>query len=193
MRADMERVLAQRRHRTRRGPAYRFLRSRLGRPWNSIFAEICQQCRGRDGLRQEFLRHVELHVQRVDSQLLGAGRWGKQYPLFPGEMYVCPNSGLLELVKERARRDDNSTATKYVRIDGLHQCRVIAGAWHMVTLKRLPPNPQVCRDQDVVLSRPVRELKAEEAVTTYGDRVYAVASRKMTEAQLIQYGITQTP
>jgi hypothetical protein len=192
MRADMDRVLGEHRS-SRRGPAYRFLRSQVGRPWNVVFAEICEQCRGRQHTRDEFLRHVERHVERVGEGLHGTGRFGHRKNLFSGELYVCPKTGLLKVMKEHALRRKKEKATKYIRIDGLHQCRVLDGAWHMVTFKRLPPNPRVCREQDVVLNRPVRELDVEQAMRTYGDRVFAVAARKMTEKQLAQYKIVQDP
>jgi hypothetical protein len=188
MRPDMARLLAQRRH-SRRGPGHRFLRSQVGRPWNDVFAEICAHCRGRREAREGFLRHVELHVQRVEGELYRGGH----RPLQPGELYVCPASGLLRVTRERSRRPKEEGKRRFVRIDALHQCRVLDGVWHMVTLKRLPPDPRQSREQDVVLNRPVRDLSSDEMQKTYGDKVFAVAARKMTERQLAQYKITDQP
>lgn len=192
MRADMARLLAQRRH-TSRGPALRFLRSRVGRPWNAVFAEICQQCRGRREVREEFLRHVERNVIRVDGELHGGGHCGSPTPLRPGKLYVCPLSGLLRVTPERSRRRREEPRSRFVRIDGLHQCRVVDGVWHMVTLKRLPPDPRHSGEKDVVLNRLVCDLTVEQVQRTYGDKVYAVAARKMTERQLEQYKISDPP
>lgn len=190
MRSDMARLLAQRRH-SGRGPAHRFLRSCVGRPWNDVFAEICEQCRGRREAREEFLRHVERNVQMVDGELHGSAPWGHPGPLHPGKLYVCPVTGLLRITKERSRRPSETGKRRFVRIDALHQGRVLDGVWHMVTLKRLPPDPRHSREQDVVLNRPVRDLTGEEMQKTYGDKVFAVAARKMTERQLAQYKITE--
>jgi hypothetical protein len=192
MRSDMALLVAQRRH-TRRGPAHRFLRSRVGRPWDAVYAEICEQCRGRRVAREEFLRHVERNVRQVGGELHGGGRCGDPGPMRPGQLYVCPSSGLLRVTKERSRRPTADGKRRFVRLDALHQCRVLDGVWHLVTLKRLPPDPRQSREQDVVLNRPVRDLTGDVAQQTYGDKVFAVAARKMSEQQLAQYRITDEP
>lgn len=112
-------------------------------------------------------------------------------PIRSGEVYVCPATGLLRVTPERRRRRRQEEKPRYVRIDALHQCRTVNGVWHMVTLKRLPPDPRQSREQDVVLNRPVRDLTVELAVSHYGDRVFAAAARPMTERQLEQYKLTE--
>lgn len=192
MRSDMDRVLVGRH--SRRGPAYRFLRSRVGRPWNAVFSEICTGCRGRRNQREEFLRLVARCVERIDGELVGVGHWlSKRVALGSGELYVCPDTGLLRVVPEVSRRRRPKATPRFIRIDTLHQCHFLEGGWHLVTLQRLPPDPRKSRGLDVVLNRPICELTAEMVERNYGDKVFAVAKRRMTERQLEQYKISPSP
>src|SRR5262245_13101197 len=93
------------------GPLRRFLLSRVGRPWDKVYSEVCARA-GRSAavparVRDEVFRLVAVHAVLIDGVLChGEGRaYGE--PLRPrwGEvLYVCPKSGLLKRVK--ATRQD---------------------------------------------------------------------------------------
>jgi hypothetical protein len=193
MRGDMSRVIRQRPGCTHLGPLKRFLRSRVGKPWDTVFSEICAGA-GRDvRLREALGRLVETSVVLLDGVPCSAvARNGQPSArLRPGLLFVCPRSGLLKVVKERAVRPNRTpnASAPYVRVDDRHQCRLINGAWHLVTLKRLPANPGSSGDRDVVLSTAVTSLDAASATRTYGAAVYAVATRRLGKHELRQYPI----
>src|SRR5262245_21729125 len=55
------------------GPLRRFLRSRVGRPWNQVFAEICQHLRQDSAIQSHVRDHlwdyVVRHVEERDGEL----------------------------------------------------------------------------------------------------------------------------
>lgn len=80
----------------------------------------------------------------------------------------------------------------YIAVSGTLQCRVIAGAWHLVALKPLPtPDSHRVRSTavDVVLNQPIAHLTPQEARRHYGDDVYAVFLRRLARKELSQYPI----
>jgi hypothetical protein len=75
------------------------------------------------------------------------------------------------------------------------QCRVIDGAWHLVSLKPLPApgfNQVRCADVDIILHVPATQIEASEARRQYGAEVYAVAKRRLARRELGQYPIPAT-
>lgn len=93
------------------GPLRRFLRSRVGRPWDRVHSEICAGLPRRFPVREHFLRHVldyvTLHVVERDGvPCAGEGReFGTPLHDRPHRpFYVCPRSGLLKEIRRPRRR-----------------------------------------------------------------------------------------
>jgi hypothetical protein len=94
------------------GPLHRFLESRVGRPWNSVHAEICQRICKRSAVQSHLLDHV---AHMVDTKVVlvdgipccGVGQnYGKPLAKLyrrAGRLYVCPVTGLLRRVKPKRR------------------------------------------------------------------------------------------
>src|SRR3954471_15794757 len=102
MRGDMARVIRDRPGCGHLGPLKRFLRSRVGRPWDAVFAEVCAGA-GRDvRFREALARLVERNVVLLAGVPCPAvARNGAPPPpLRPGLLFVCPCSGVLKVVKE---------------------------------------------------------------------------------------------
>ncbi len=85
------------------GPLRRFLRSRVGRPWNRVYSEICAEVRGGFPVREHFQSHVFSLVARdvllIDGVPCHRGGYAEGRPLkwSPwGSFYVCPKTGLLK-------------------------------------------------------------------------------------------------
>lgn len=84
-------------------PFVRFLRSRLGRPWNSVFSEICAQLDTGSTMKM----HVRQHIEDFVLTRISIGRYGEW--LFKGEVlgtnnrwfrqrqfFVDPQDGILK-------------------------------------------------------------------------------------------------
>jgi len=186
------------------GPLLRFLRSRVGHPWDRVFSEICAHV-NRDSVVQDHVRDhvaeiVATHVVLIDDVPCSGAGGACGRPLRPGRwwhvFYVCPRTGLLRLVTER--RADARTARPTpvpVRVSAMLQCHFLDGGWHLVTLAPLPADPWrgQCRALDVVLGKRVCNLTLEDARQSYGAAVYAVSRRRLGKSELRQWPIPAEP
>jgi len=94
--------------------------------------------------------------------------------------------------RKRQRRPKKESPPKYIPVSDTLQCRLLDGAWHLVTLKPLPALPahrERCTAADVLLNLPVAQLTPLEARRHYGAEVYAVAQRRLARRELGQYPI----
>jgi hypothetical protein len=180
-------------------PLRRFLESRVGRPWDDIFAEICANI-SRDSAVQDHVRDhvadfVATRVIEIDGvPCSGEGGWTYGWPLVRTRylLYVCPRTGLLRRLERRSRkapRPPRPCDPGPVRLDKYHQCRWVDGAWHLVTLTPLPFAPWHSPGYDVVLRRRVNELTPEQVLRAYGARVYATSKRRLTKKEMRQLPI----
>jgi len=85
-------------------PLKRYLRKNVGRPWDKVFSEICENIRVDNAVQKHVRNHVfdyvHLHVI-VEGKEIYTRRFLGVYELWNGDFYVCPKSGLL---KEYQRR-----------------------------------------------------------------------------------------
>jgi hypothetical protein len=65
-------------------PMVRFLRSRTGRPWNSVFSEICQELDTGSTMKM----HVRQHIQDFVLTRISIGRHGEW--MFEGRVLRAP-------------------------------------------------------------------------------------------------------
>jgi hypothetical protein len=183
------------------GPLRRYLDKQVGRPWNQVFSEICAHINRSSAVQDHVRDHVEdyvtTHVLLVDGVPCsgeGDGNYGRPLHQLPWRRwYVCPRTGLLRRIKRRTRRKGSKSQEpappRYVRVSDTLQCRLIDGAWHLVTLRPLPLLRERCQGRDVVLDRPVAELDGALAQRHYGAAVYAAAMRRLARRELIRYPI----
>lgn len=163
------------------GPMRRFLRSNVGRPWNHIHRELCEHVSFDNAVQKHVLAHifdyVHEHVEIVGDQLFTRGNWRSRWPLPPGRMYVCPNSGLLKVVPQpRSRRP---RAVFYDREQRMFRLR--DGVWWEVRLREIPDDPVDL--WDVWLERPVARLTAAEVTRTYGGKRFATSARPLSSRE----------
>lgn len=93
------------------GPLKRYLRSQVGRPWNKVWSEVCEDNDSRSTVQDHVRLHVEdfVHIRVVvdrNGDLRGqVGHWGGYLrKIGRGELYVCPKSGLLRELGKSAHR-----------------------------------------------------------------------------------------
>jgi hypothetical protein len=178
------------------GPLRRYLESQVGRPWNKVYSEICTHINRNSAVQDHVRDHVDDYVERnvllIDGvpcaatgrfygEPLAKHRWNR--------WYVCPRTGLLRRVERRAEKQRSKAAPRPVRVDDAHVCLRMDGGWRLVTVQKLPLDPTLSLDRDVLLNRAAMWMSKEEAVRAYGAAVYAVAWRPLKKKELRQYPI----
>jgi hypothetical protein len=166
------------------GPLRRWLHSKVGQPWDSIYNELCQRIETRTLSGQHILFHVwgfvERNVLLIDgvpyrkgNQKYGQGQLG----YWRDEFYLHPDTGILCLAQKAPKvtpkkRDD------LVVIDSYHHYRKLNELWYLITLQDLSPMQEAT---DVVLKV---SLKPGRARSEYGREVYAVSKRQCNKKEI---------
>jgi hypothetical protein len=124
-------------------PLVRFLRSRVGRPWNEVHSEMSQHVSCTSAVQKHVLDHVRQYVNqhpRIEGGVVLEHRWNGWVPLVSVGMrfsfYVCPKTGILRLAPIGKRKGRNKPPVDpHARTlpDGRH-LRRIEGLWYEVQL-----------------------------------------------------------
>lgn len=82
-------------------PLKRFFRSRVGKPWNKVFAEVCENIKTTSTTQKHVRDHIkDLVAQDVlvkpDKTIMMRSRWGYVHPLRDRDLYVCPKTHILK-------------------------------------------------------------------------------------------------
>lgn len=102
-------------------PLRRFLRRRVGQPWNEVHSEICAQIGLHSAVQKHVLDHLRHYVELHPVMIAG-------YPHYPTgcgrnpdgllplssygrSFYVCPDSGTLQLAGHPHRRRKSTAAS----------------------------------------------------------------------------------
>lgn len=182
-------------------PLRRFVRSRIGMPWNRVYAEICGQIDRGNVVQKHVLTHlfefVLTDVVVLDGQLcLGPStRWygtPLQSSHFRNCFYVCPRTGYLREVRrprpvERSKRNP----PRFVRVGESQVCKCLSGEWELVEVVPLPDawHIHACTAVDVVLGKLGKNVSSAEACEEYGGPVYAVSRRRLRKRELTRFPI----
>ena len=165
-------------------PLHRFLRSQIGRPWNHVHKELCEYVSFENAVQKHVLAHLEsfvsLHVEEVGRQLFSGHGWPPRRALRPGEMYVCPHTGLLKEVKRRHHREPatrlhNGPKSLYLLKDGIW--------WDVGVRKLADAKPD---HWDPWLEQIVDHLGHNLCRKTYGGLLYATTKRPMSPTEAKQ-------
>lgn len=183
------------------GPLRRYLDAQVGRPWDKVFSEICahidRSSAVQDHVRDHVAQYVVTHVILIDGiPCSGDGETFHGQPLHRvpwGRWYVCPRTGILRRIKAPARRPPGTPkrddVPRFVRVSDSLQCRLIGGAWHLVSLKPLPLMRVGRKERDVLLDREIATIDSAMARKHYGADVYAVGTRRLARREFSQYPI----
>jgi hypothetical protein len=94
-------------------PLRRFLRSRVGKPWNEVRSEMGAVLSMSSAVQKHVLDHVRRYVEEnplmIDGQPHHPIAWGgRHYPLTSygrwATFYVCPRTGLLREAPSQTRK-----------------------------------------------------------------------------------------
>ncbi len=179
------------------GPLRRFLRSKVGQPWNQIYSSLCQRLDSNTVTGQHVLHHlwdyVERHVELIDGIPYYKSGWGDcgQRPLYSGwrnNFYVHPETGILCLAQEKPWKPQQpQPQTDVVILDDFRQYHKINDIWYLITFKAFPCSSEASvRD---VLRGVIRDRDAQ---IINGQRVYA-AEKKQCSKKEVKFILNQLP
>jgi hypothetical protein len=125
------------------GPLYRFVDSKVGKPWNDVFSEICQHIKPKSTLQLHVLGHLKHIVltnvivegefirRPTDKQYLNVTSY-KKYKLY----YVDPTTGILRKAKIFPYEQPKKETT--VVSNGMIQYRLVNKVWYVLEIAYLP-------------------------------------------------------
>ena len=180
-------------------PLRRFLDANVGRPWDKVYAEICEHVDRGNVVQKHVLTHlfdyVVVHTVLIDGEPRRSharGRWwddanrSLRTSHNRHQWYVCPKSGLLKRSRYVPRRHERPEPPRRVVLNKRQVCLFVNGQWELVTLA---PRPAVHQPAgyDVILKRSVSMYSGGEgdAARLYGSVVYAVARRPLSRRELL--------
>jgi hypothetical protein len=201
-------------------PLKRWLEAQVGRPWDKVYAELCEGIDRRSTVQQHIHQHVEdfvaVRVVRIGGELWSGDGW-RPMPLedVRQRLYVDPATGLLRINRTgiRANREQRA-AWRLGRkangecphprrvLDATTQLHRLDGVWFEVTLAPIPPKPATPgrwapRPFDVVRHRNAWEQDAdgEDRAAAhwhlYGRQdVYAASKRQLDRNELRRHGLS---
>ena len=125
-------------------PLSRFLEKQVGRPWNDVHSEICENIKLDSAVQRHILQHLDHMVEKKTVILEGIiyfyCRYGSQRILpvdgDPGMLYVHPENGLLCKTPDRKRVSQAEKPKDIIRTDDpLFLYHRIDGIWYKITLQ----------------------------------------------------------
>lgn len=180
-------------------PLIQFLHKNIGRPWSSVYADICRLAAPGSASERQLLDHVNslvaISVVVIDAKphrvVQGAGSNTRLVALTGSKwdsLYVCPKAGVLASV-ERPHEPLRKKPDPDVRpIGPLSQYRRINGVWYLVELAYIPSIVAALSSHyDVVFHASLADISSEDLRRTYGayDR-YAVSKRPLGKMELLR-------
>lgn len=168
------------------GPLRRFLRSKVGQPWDDVYSELCRQLDTKTMAGQHVLSHlwhyVERHVESIDgifysksSSVYRTRLDRSRYEQF----YVHPETGILCASAKIPRKNKQPKPNlDVVSIDGYHQYRKINNIWYLVTFADFPTSSDRAID---ILHGQIDHCKA---IHINGRNIYAVSKRQCNKKEI---------
>ena len=181
------------------GPLRRFLDSNVGRPWDKVYAEICQHVDRGNVVQKHILTHlfdyVVTHTVLIDGEpCCGERSWGHHYgaPLRTydrrDQWYVCPKSGLLRKSKYAPRRYKRPEPARVVKLNNKQVCVDRGAHWELITVALLvKADSRDVPDYERVLQRHINSKFEGNAETAewFGRNRYAVSRRALSRKDLL--------
>ncbi|BAT55834.1 hypothetical protein NOS3756_48280 [Nostoc sp. NIES-3756] len=166
------------------GPLRRFLRSKVGQPWNDIYSELCQRLKTNTMTGQHVIGHlwdfVERDVEIIDGQVYHKTRHNYRNRLVAScrdGFYIHPETGILcavEKVPRKCKRKQEQT--DILIIDDTHQYHKINDIWYLITFEDFPPTDYVT---DVL-----RGLIHRSVATYRGRKIYAASKQQCNKKEI---------
>lgn len=193
------------------GPLHGFLIKSVGRPWNKVHAEICEQISASSTTQIHVLSHIDQFVE-IHTTLGPDGKtypkpasnWRHRYRLkgnafedgWDGQLYVHPITGILRRAPERAKpwRGKKPLQEKtFRRIAPERELHQVNGIWYWAVFDTARPrsmfDPAMSRWPHYVVHP--TDYFTQKPVET-GKR-YRVGKRQASGRDLRKYALTNVP
>lgn len=161
-------------------PLYRWLRSKVGQPWNAVYSELCKKLDPRGLSGQHILFHVwhfvELHVVLIDGVAYERTNECSLSNYWCETLYVHPETGILCLA-EKLKKEAPKKPDDLLIIDSYHQYRKIYDIWYLITFKDL--NFDFARD--ILLKIVINE---KLAIQNYHRKIYAASKQQCNKKEI---------
>ena len=178
-------------------PLRRLLRSRRGRAWDDVYAEVREHLSPTSALHMHVLHHLDQMVERHatvddDGRVLGSRRAYLAHELFQTgrTFYVDPTTGRLHEPIRRPPRQRRARRLPYVadRVERDGRTWVRLGGeragWHEVTLARGDDG------HDALFDAPAAQVPEHSRLAAYGDaRAFAVRRRRVSRKRRRALGL----
>lgn len=168
------------------GPLRRFLRSKVGQPWNDVYSELCQRLDPNTMAGQHVIDHVwdyvERHVEIIDGGLYSKPYRGYQLQLdgsYRDRFYIHPQTGILCAVEKVPRKQKQKPEqTNVVIVDDYHHYHKLNEIWYLITYEDFPPPPT-----DYVTDV-FKGLIHRSSATYRGRKIYAASKQQCNKKEI---------
>lgn len=161
-------------------PLYRWLRSKVGQPWNTVYSDLCYKLDPRGLSGQHILSHVwdfvELYVVLIDGVPYERTNERSLSNYWRETLYVHPETGILCLA-EKLKKEAPKKCDDLLVIDSYHQYRKINDIWYLITFKDLSFDFA----RDILLKI---EINEKLAVKNYHRKIYAASKRQCNKKEI---------
>jgi hypothetical protein len=184
-------------------PLLRFLRRRVGRPWDAVYGELRAHLAPKNAVQMHVIQHLFQYVDRnvvvVDGQICSSRPYfwlsGAPRPLYDDgrTFYVCPETG--RLCRPKARPPWRVRTPKAPDPDRLEApdgrlCLRLDGQWYAISRARIPVATREPAPRDAVFHLPADATPLDRRRALYGDGdLYARTKRQLSHAELRTLGL----
>ncbi|UKO97705.1 hypothetical protein [Nostoc sp. UHCC 0870] len=173
------------------GPVRRFLRSKVGQPWNDVYRELCQRLDHNTMAGQHVIGHlwdfVERYVEIIDGKVCRKAYQGRQVWLdiiYRDRFYIHPETGILCAIDKVPRKQKRKPQEQdIIIIDNYHQYRKINDIWYLITFADFPPHTDHVQD--------VLKGLIHCSAVAYGNRRIYAAIKKQCNKKEIRFVLNQ--
>ncbi|MBO3460725.1 hypothetical protein G7B40_035755 [Aetokthonos hydrillicola Thurmond2011] len=168
------------------GPLRRFLRSKVGQPWNEIYSELCQRLKTNTMTGKHVIDHVwdyvERHVEIIDGRFYRKPYRGYRIQLevnHRDQFYIHPETGILCAAEKIPRKQKlKQKQTDLVIIDNYHQYHKLNEIWYLITFEDFPPPPTY------YVADAVKGIIHRSAAMSRGKMIYAVRKQQCNKKEI---------
>jgi hypothetical protein len=139
-------------------PLDRFVRSRVGRPWDRVYSEVCREMDRRSLVKLHVHQHLWMLVEKEVELIDGVAHDRRSCRPLTSGFFVCPRTGLLREARRPRRVDGRQASPDVVRVDESHAYHRIDGIWYEIRFVPVPVEVRFgqARVYDMLLRRTSR-------------------------------------
>ncbi len=167
------------------GPLYRWLCSKVGKPWNETYSELCDRLDTSTLTGQHILSHLWDYVERnrvlIDEAIAQTEPqigppFGSGYS--KSNFYVHPETGILCVLPNKwTTRETYQKPDDSLSVDYYHEYRKIDGFWYFITFESVP--------EGVTVRDLLRKVKIKRQMPVeYPWELYAARKRQCNKKEI---------